>query len=52
MKSGFLIFFVGKWQAIFERKGGGLKKAKVAGTGLTIRNRTKSPKKEIIKRGV
>ena len=49
-KSGFLIFFVGKGQAIFVRKGGGFKKSKAAGTGLTIRNRIKDPKKEIIKR--
>jgi len=45
-----LIFFVGKGQAIFVRKGGGFKKSKAARTGLTIRNRIKSPKKEIIKR--
>ena len=44
-KSGFLIFFVGKGQAIFVRKGGGFEKSKAARTGLVTCNRIKSPKK-------
>ena len=46
-----MIFFVGKWQAIFERKGGGFKKGKSGRNGAYNSQQNKKPEKGDYKKG-